>query len=130
MSTDAVTRIRADVFAYLGITDDVFLPEGHKIKRVQEDRRRDLGAMVTTSMVTVADLRAAFAAATGAELTASPETVHAVPDPGTEVTTVYADLQKRLIHGLHPTETVERHVQGVLADLLTHLDRQARMENP
>jgi hypothetical protein len=61
------TDVRDDVFAYLGITDDVFLPEGHKIKRVTEDRRRDLGAMVTTSMVTVADLRAAFADATGTE---------------------------------------------------------------
>lgn len=42
-------------------TDGVFLKKDTKIKRVQEDRRHDLGAIVTTSMVTVADLRATLA---------------------------------------------------------------------
>jgi hypothetical protein len=45
--------------------DSVFLKRDTKIKRVQEDRRRDLGAIVTTSMVTVDDVRAAL---TGADL--------------------------------------------------------------
>jgi hypothetical protein len=38
----------------------VFLNRDTKIKRVQEDRRRDLGAIVTTSMVAVDDVRAAL----------------------------------------------------------------------
>lgn len=42
-------------------TDGAFLKKDTKIKRVQEDRRRDLGAIVTTSMVTVSDVRAALA---------------------------------------------------------------------
>ena len=39
---------------------DAFLAPGSKIKRVQEDRRCDLGAIVTTSMVAVDDVREAL----------------------------------------------------------------------
>ena len=66
----AVPAIRADIAAEvlapieaLIETDGVFLKKDTKIKRVQEDRRRDLGAIVTTSMVTVDDIRAALSTA-------------------------------------------------------------------
>lgn len=50
----------AAVEALIELDGGVFLSKDTKIKRVQEDRRRDLGAIVTTSMVTVADVRAAL----------------------------------------------------------------------
>ena len=66
----AYPAIRADIAAEvlapieaLIETDGVFLKKDTKIKRVQEDRRRDLGAIVTTSMVTVDDIRAALSTA-------------------------------------------------------------------
>ena len=68
--TAAYPAIRADIAAEvlapieaLIETDGVFLKKDTKIKRVQEDRRRDLGAIVTTSMVTVDDIRAALSTA-------------------------------------------------------------------
>ena len=70
MARAALPAIRADIAAEvlapieaLIETDGVFLKKDTKIKRVQEDRRRDLGAIVTTSMVTVDDLRAALSTA-------------------------------------------------------------------
>lgn len=58
MSTDAELR---EALMALIETDGAFLKKDTKIKRVQEDRRHDLGAIVTTSMVAVADLRALLA---------------------------------------------------------------------
>jgi hypothetical protein len=70
MARAALPAIRADIAAEvlapieaLIETDGVFLKKDTKIKRVQEDRRRDLGAIVTTSMVTVDDIRAALSTA-------------------------------------------------------------------
>ena len=59
---DIAAEVLAPIEALIE-TDGVFLKKDTKIKRVQEDRRRDLGAIVTTSMVTVDDLRAALSTA-------------------------------------------------------------------
>ena len=59
---DIAAEVLAPIEALIE-TDGVFLKKDTKIKRVQEDRRRDLGAIVTTSMVTVDDIRAALSTA-------------------------------------------------------------------